>query len=83
MPATSTTPAPLEGQRLSRRDCEMPAQSLRRLFDRSDQINQNSRRCLVPPRGAGQTGQEAISLQCRKIRIVAPKRPANPNFALC
>ena len=30
MPATSTTPAPLEGQRLCRRDCEMPAQSLRR-----------------------------------------------------
>ena len=69
MPATSTMPAPLEGQHLSRRDCEMPPQSLRRLFDRSDQINQNSRGILVPPRGAGQTVQKAISLQCRKIRI--------------
>ena len=37
-------------------------------FDRSDQINQNSRRASVPPRGAGQTDQKAISLQCRKIR---------------
>ena len=37
-------------------------------FDRSDQINQNSRRASVPPRGAGQTGQRSISLRCRKIR---------------
>ena len=28
-------------------------------FDRSDQINQNSRAVTVPPRGAGQTGSEA------------------------
>jgi hypothetical protein len=38
------------------------------VFDRSDQINQNSRASSVPPRGAGQTGQWSISLQCRKIR---------------
>ena len=34
-----------------RRDCEMPASSRRRLFDRSDQINQNSRGISVPPQG--------------------------------
>jgi hypothetical protein len=37
-------------------------------FDRSDQINQISRGISVPPRGAGQTEQKAISLRCRKIR---------------
>jgi hypothetical protein len=39
-------------------------------FDRSDQINQISRGILVPPRGAGQTEQKAISLRCRKIRTL-------------
>ena len=28
-------------------------------FDRSDQINQNSRAVTVPPRGTGQTGSKA------------------------
>ena len=76
MPATSTTPAPLEGRCLSRRDCEIhcitavaPTQNMRWHLDRSDQINQNSRAFLVPPRGAGQTGQKSISLRCRKIRM--------------
>jgi len=39
-------------------------------FDRSDQINQISRGISVPPRGAGQTEQKAISLRCRKIRTL-------------
>ncbi len=81
MPATSTTPAPLEGRCLSRRDCEIhcitavaPTQNMRWHLDRSDQINQNSRAFLVPPRGAGQTGQKSISLRCRKIRISWPPK---------
>src|SRR5215217_1870579 len=68
MPATSTTPSPLEAERLCRRDCEILSITAV-VFDRSDQINQNSRGVSVPPRGAGQTVQKAISLQCRKIRI--------------
>ena len=72
MPATSTTPAPLVGQRLSRRDCEIHCITAV-VFDRSDQINQNSRGISVPPRGAGQTVQKAISLQCRKIRQPHPE----------
>jgi hypothetical protein len=43
-------------------------------FDRSDQINQNSRGVSVPPRGAGQTEQKAVSLQCRKIRQPSLRR---------
>jgi hypothetical protein len=82
MPATSTTPAPLEGRCLSRRDCEMPASSRRRLFDRSDQINQNSRGGPVSPRGAGQTKQKAISLRCRKIRIVITEVTSKSKLAL-
>jgi hypothetical protein len=82
MPATSTTPAPLEGRCLSRRDCEMPASSRRRLFDRSDQINQNSRGVPVSPRGAGQTKQKAISLRCRKIRIVITEVTSKSKLAL-
>src|SRR5690606_24403436 len=58
----------------------MPAQSLRRLFDRSDQINQNSRGVSVPPRGAGQTVQKAISLQCRKIRQPDPEGSRSAHF---
>ena len=50
-----------------RRDCEIRCITAA-VFDRSDQINQNSRAFLVPPRGAGQTGQRSISLRCRKIR---------------
>jgi hypothetical protein len=42
-------------------------------FDRSDQINQISRGISVPPRGAGQTEQKAISLRCRKIRTLGTK----------
>src|SRR3954468_18169123 len=33
--------------------------SQRGVFDRSDQINQNSRAVTVPPRGTGQTGSKA------------------------
>ena len=66
-----------------RRDCEMPASSRRRLFDRSDQINQNSRGILVPPRGAGQTEQKAISLQCRKIRQPTLRRVDQQTLSLC
>ena len=66
-----------------RRDCEMPASSRRRLFDRSDQINQNSRGVLVPPRGAGQTEQKAISLQCRKIRQPTLRRVDQQTLSLC
>jgi hypothetical protein len=51
-------------------------------FDRSDQINQNSRGVIVSPRGAGQTKQQAISLRCRKIRQKRPKT-ATAKLALC
>ena len=70
-----------------RRDCEIhsitavASQRLTRWpFDRSDQINQNSRGVSVPPRGAGQTVQKAISLQCRKIRQLSLRRPKSANF---
>src|SRR6185312_201086 len=59
----------------------LPTQRLRQRFDRSDQINQNSRNISVPPRGAGQTGQKVVSLQCRKIRIVVAE--ASSKSKLC
>ena len=51
-------------------------------FDRSDQINQISRGISVPPRGAGQTEQKAISLRCRKIRIVITEVNSKSKLAL-
>ena len=56
---------------------------MRQLFDRSDQINQNSRACCVPPRGAGQTGHKSISLQCRKIRQLSLSRNGRQTLSLC
>ena len=51
-------------------------------FDRSDQINQNSRGVSVSPRGAGQTKQKAISLRCRKIRTVITEVTSKSKLAL-
>ena len=51
-------------------------------FDRSDQINQISRGIFVPPRGAGQTGQKAISLRCRKIRMLRATAAKTSKLAL-
>jgi hypothetical protein len=90
MPATSTPPAPLDkagdyviGIVKCRRHHDASCRrKMRQRFDRSDQINQNSRVCLVPPRGAGQTGQEDISLRCRKIRIAVTKVSSRSKLAL-
>jgi hypothetical protein len=71
MPATLA--APLEKATVCHRARTKFARASRRgLFDRSDQINQNSRGVVISPRGTGQTRQRAISLRCRKIRQRPP-----------
>src|SRR6185312_4350925 len=76
-------PAPLlKKRRLSSDKNEMTMPHGTVDFDRSDQINQNSRGISVPPRGTGQTDQKAISLRCRKIRQQKTRRNAAAKLAL-
>ena len=74
--------SPLEGSMTTSSGLSIANASLRQHFDRSDQINQISRGIFVPPRGAGQTGQKAISLRCRKIRMLRAKAAKTSKLAL-
>ena len=57
MPATHRLALVIEG--FVRTGTKFATLSQRGVFDRSDQINQNSRAYTVPPRGTGQTDSKA------------------------
>ena len=53
-------------------------------FDRSDQINQNSRAVTVPPRGTGQTGSKASLNDVERSGSCRPEGLELPNLlSLC
>ena len=49
-------------------------------FDRSDQINQNSRAFTVPPRGTGQTDSEASLNDVERSGSLASEDAEQPNL---
>ena len=52
-------------------------------FDRSDQINQNSRSVAVSPRGTGQTSSKLSLYDVERSGQGAFAGTTHPNFALC